>query len=240
MSDPSTQNQTPNSSTPHVTICVAPGSSTTGNALVPASPTNSLSKSLSDAGVSIHLSTEDVLAVRLAAEERKLNKLIGEAQGRLKLTQKAIATLDETVAALINTYMPTEDARDRGHTLRNAMSYFYGVEFIEVYTREMREDREYGVHARTTLAVKPKLESHLIPDNFINEIIPATAEHLDLLRQRVARLQEVADIEGEIQKYRRGLANLPALARQARAQLVSAVIGNTSEGQRLIDSITCS
>lgn len=220
-----------------MTICVAQGSSTPGNAIVPATPSNPLSRSLADAGVSIQLTSEDVIAVRLAAEERKLNKQIGEAQERLKLTNRAIAQINESIANLIPNYMPTEDARDRGSTLRNAMHYFYGVEFEEIYTRDIREDKERGVHARVTLAVKPKLESTLIPNNFINEIIPATEEHLDLLRQRVARLQEVADIEAEIQKYRRGLANLPALQRQARAQLVSAVISNTAEGQRLIDAI---
>jgi len=237
MSEANTQNQTTNSPTPHVTISVVPGVSSS-NAMVPAAPTNAMSKTLADAGVSIQLSTEDVLAIRLAEEEKNLHALISKAQERLKTTQRSIATTDASLATLVTSYVPSWGTVDKGKTLMGALSLFYGCEFVDSYTREMREDKNSGlVYARTTMAIRAKIENNSIPDHFANENIPATPDHLNLLHERVNLLGVVADIENEIQGYRRKLANLPALARQARASLVSAVIGDNAEGKRLLDAI---
>lgn len=197
-----------------------------------------MSKTLSDAGVSIQMSTEDVLAIRLAEEEKTLHGSISKAQERLKTTQRSIAATDASLATLVTSYMPTQSTIDKGKTLMVALGLFYGCEFADTYTREMREDKNSGlVYARTTMAIRAKIENNSIPDHFANENIPATPEHLNLLHERVALLGVVSEIENEIQGYRRKLANLPALARQARASLVSAIIGNNSEGQRLLDAI---
>jgi hypothetical protein len=197
-----------------------------------------MSKTLADAGVSIHLSTEDVLAIRLAEEEKNLHSSISKAQERLKTVNRAIATLETSINLTVTSYIPSWGTVDKGKTLMDALSLFYGCEFSDTYNREMREDTNSGlVFARTTMAIHPKLENHKIPSNFINENIPATPEHLELLRQRVDHFQMAADIENEIQGFRRKLANLPALARQARASLVSAVIGDNEEGRRLLTAI---
>jgi hypothetical protein len=197
-----------------------------------------MSKTLSDAGVSIQLSTEDVLAIRLAEEEKNLHASISKAQERLKTTQRSIAVIDNSLAVLVTSYMPTQTTIDKGKTLMSALGYFYGCEFLDSYTREMREDKSSGlVYARTTMAIRAKIENNSIPDHFTNENIPATSDHLNLLHERVSLLGVVSDIESEIQGYRRKLANLPALARQARASLVSAVIGDNEEGKRLLAAI---
>lgn len=204
----------------------------------PAEPKNALAKTLTDAGITVSMSSQDLIAIKVAQHESEISSQISSLNKQLTTLNREISVLNDKIAVEVRAFPAPEAVTNASIALCNALSAFYeGVRFTTTYTNELRENSELGVIVRNTAKVSSSFTSSA-GTHYLNTEIPAPEFITKHLVRRNDLMQDVANIQSEIAQKRRDLAQIPQLERQAKAALVSTMLAETEAGQRLLSAVS--
>ena len=204
----------------------------------PAEPKNALAKTLTDAGITVSMSSQDLIAIKVAQHESEISTQISALNKQLTVVNREIALCNDKVAAEVRAFPAPESVTTTAIALCSALSAFYeNSKFIAAYINELRETSESGVIIRNTAKVCGVYTSSA-GTHYLNTECPAPEYITKHLVRRNDLMQEAANLQSEITQKRRDLAQIPALERQAKAALVSTMLAETEAGQRLLSAVT--
>lgn len=203
----------------------------------PPAPSNALAKTLTDAGISVSMSSQDLVAIKVAQHEAAITAEISSLNRRLTEANKTVASLQSQIDDEVRTFEAPSGVKSVASSLSSALYLFYDARFVVTSSNELRESTENGVIIRNTMKVDSTVTSKG-GTHYLNTECPATPSIISLLHDRNKAMQEAATITGEIAQKRRDLSQIPALERQAKAALVSTMLNETEAGQRLLSAVT--
>lgn len=203
----------------------------------PPAPSNALAKTLTDAGISVSMSSQDLVAIKVAQHEAAITSEISSLNRRLADANRSVASLQSQIDEEVRTFEAPSHARSAASALSSALHSFYDAKFLVSSSNELRESSDMGVIIRNTLKVDSAVTSKG-GTHYFNSECPAPSTVISLLHDRNKCMQEAATITSEIAQKRRDLSQIPALERQAKAALVSTMLGETEAGQRLLSAVT--
>lgn len=203
----------------------------------PPAPSNALAKTLTDAGISVSMSSQDLVAIKVAQHEAAITAEISSLNRRLSDANRTVASLQSQIDEEVRTFEAPSLARSFANDLAGSLYSFYDAKFVVTSSNELRESSDTGVIIRNTLKVDSQVTTKG-GTHYLNSECPAPTTVISLLHDRNKSMQEAATITSEIAQKRRDLSQIPALERQAKAALVSTMLGETEAGQRLLSAVT--
>jgi hypothetical protein len=209
-----------------------------GGANNPPEPKNALAKTLTDAGISVSMSSQDLISIKVAQHESAITSEIAALNRRLTDKNKEVSALQSKIDGEVREFEAPSNVRSAAQGLAASLSFFYeNAKFSATYSNELREASDTGVIIRNTAKVSSNYAS-TGGTHYLNTECPATQTILSLLIDRNNAMQEAATLTSEIAQKRRDLSQIPALERQAKAALVSTMLSETEAGQRLLSAVT--
>lgn len=182
----------------------------------------------------IKVTNEDLIAIKTASEEARLNSEIRALQTSRAALGTSSNEVHVSITEAVTAFPFPPELSSISNSLAASLFDFYGVKFPVTAENVLCES---DGTIRVTASVHPVARINGVGshEKSVNQPLPPSIT--DLLKKRDHIASSIASVENDIKTRRRALANLPALGRQVRASLATALLSSTEAGGRILSAI---